>query len=109
LEEQQASGLPVSVFCRERGIPSSSLFAWRRRLRGSSEVFKAVKLVDSKRRGRAGDGVDAGGDVIAGGAIEPSAAGFVELALAGGRRLIVRRGFDRELLLDLLDALEGCR
>ena len=32
IADQKASGLRVSVFCRERGIPVSSLFAKRRRL-----------------------------------------------------------------------------
>ena len=48
--DQQASGLPVSVFCRERGIPQSSLFAWRRRLAAagapdSLAKFQPVKIV----------------------------------------------------------------
>ncbi len=32
---------------------------------------------------------------------------LIELCLPGLRRLIVRRGFDRQLLLDLLDLLDG--
>ncbi|WP_428937503.1 IS66 family insertion sequence element accessory protein TnpA [Fontivita pretiosa] len=97
LEDQRASGLPVSVFCRQRGIPASSLFAWRRRLTGGAEVFKPVKLVGEPKRSRPAD--DDEDDVDADGAIE--------VCLAGQRRLIVRRGFDRELFLELIEALES--
>ena len=91
LEDQRASGLPISAFCRERGIPASSLFAWRSKLRGTgTEIFKAVAIVpDSKPRRYGGDD-----------------AGAIELCLPGERRLRVRRGFDRQLLWDLISALE---
>jgi hypothetical protein len=118
LEDQRVSGLPISVFCRERGVPASSLFAWRRRLKlpggGGAQTFKPVELVGAPKRPRPapapgpapadGDGdadvdVDAGGDAI-------------ELCLAAGpagrrRRLVVRRGFDRQLLADLVQTLES--
>ena len=48
VEDQRVSGLPVSVFCRERGIPQSSLFAWRRRLAAAS--FKAVTIAPGPLR-----------------------------------------------------------
>lgn len=105
LEDQQASGLPISTFCRERGIPASSLFAWRRRFglgagRRSPEgveVFKPVTITAKPRSHRQRRGQDE---------TEPAAASFIELCLAGQRRLIVRRGFDRQLLQDVVDALE---
>jgi hypothetical protein len=98
LEDQRDSGLSVSAYCRERGLSAASLFAWRRRLglgppqrlRRGAEHFKPVKLV-AESKPRSADDQD------------PVA---IELRLPGERRLIVRRGFDRELLLDLLDALE---
>lgn len=105
LEDQRASGLPISAFCRERGIAASSLFAWRRRLtRGSQETFSPVVIVTEgkprlRRRGDGGDG--------AGGAIELPAASFIELCLRGERRLLVRRGFDRRLLGEVIAALEA--
>lgn len=99
LDEQRISGLPISVFCRQRGIGQSTLFAWRRRLAGTGQqmMFKAVKVVpvarQSSRRHRAeyNAGIDAS----------------LELCLPGGLRVGVRRGFDRGLLLELVDALEG--
>lgn len=103
LEDQHVSGLPITAFCRERGIAASSLFAWRRRLtRGSEETFKPVTVVADAGRRRREDRDDA-----ATGAIELPAASFIELCLRGERRLIVRPGFDRQLLHDVLRALEG--
>ena len=80
------------------------LFAWRRRLTraggSGAQVFKPVKLAGEPkaRRPRAADD-----DRHADGT---HADGGIEVCLSGRRRLIVRRGFDRQLLLDLLDALE---
>lgn len=93
--DQQASGLPVSVFCRERGIPQSSLFAWRRRLSRAETSsmpakFQAVKIVT----GLPGDS-------------ERSSNGIIELVLRGERSLLVRKGFDRGLLIELVQALES--
>ena len=102
LEDQRVSGLPITAFCRERGIAASSLFAWRRRLiRGNEEIFKPVTIVSQAKRRRE-DGHDE-----AGGAIELPAASFIELCLRGELRLIVRRGFDNQLLHDVLRALES--
>lgn len=87
IRQQQESGLPVSAYCRERGVSAASMFAWRRRLTGSAGMFKPVKVVSDGR-----------------GAGEPSDSA-IELSLPGGCHLIVRRGFDRQLLLDVIDAL----
>jgi len=92
VDDQRASGLPVSTFCRERGIAQSSLFAWRRRLsRAQTRKFVEVKATAGESTSSMADG---------------GHGGSVELSLGGDRRLILRRGFDRELLRDLLDALE---
>ena len=95
IADQEASGLPVSVFCRERGIPQSSLFAWRRRLAAAGTPntvakFMSVKIVPEM----SGQGVT-------------SAAGSIELFLRGERRLRIHKGFDRELLIELVEALES--
>ncbi len=34
IDQQQSSGLPVAVFCRDRSLPVSSYYGWRRKLRG---------------------------------------------------------------------------
>lgn len=43
--EQGASGLGVTAFCRERGVPAAQLFAWRKRLRqAAAEQFVEVQV-----------------------------------------------------------------
>jgi hypothetical protein len=101
LEDQQASGLPVSAFCRERGIAASSLFAWRRRLACREAVFKPVKIAATSTAAARDCGHDDDDDDDDGGG-----EGAIELHLPGGRLLMVRRGFDRQLLVDVIHALE---
>jgi len=102
LEDQQASGLPVSAFCRERGIAASSLFAWRRRLVGREAVFKPVKIAATSTAAAR----DCGHDHNDGGGGGGGGEGAIELHLPGKRLLMVRRGFDRQLLVDVIHALE---
>ena len=109
VEDHRVSGLPVSAFCRDRGIAQSSLFAWRRRLaRGEMGKFVQVKAAaadEPKSRAVADGGRDGSIDALpAASFVETS---FIELRLSGDRRLILRRGFDRQLLLDLVDTLES--
>lgn len=79
------------------------MFAWKRRLRPAGEHpvagrFKPVKVVSETLEPRAE---------------QPDSA--IELCLCGGRcgggshqrRVIVRRGFDRQALIDLVQALES--
>jgi len=105
VDEQRSSGLSVKQFCNQRSIPCSSFFAWRRKLGGAAAAvsadnrtaeFAAVAVADALRRDRDA-GEDPGGD----------AAGGVSIALPGGLRVMVNHGFDRRLLLAVVDALEG--
>jgi hypothetical protein len=99
LEDQRASGLAISAFCRERGIGVSSLFAWRRRLGaigdGAGDCGSAsgrgrfVRLTTAER-------VRGAGAVAADG---------VSIEFSAGLRVVVRSGFDRQLLRDVIDAL----
>jgi hypothetical protein len=89
IDGQRASGLTVAAYCRDRGIKDSAFYAWKRRLRSpaksnrsSAPVFVEVK------------------------ALKPSAVESIEICLRGERRLLVRRGFDRDLLIDLVRTLE---
>jgi hypothetical protein len=99
IEQQRESGLPVSAYCRERGVSAASFFAWRRRLVGAAGAaeFKPVKLVSEARRACGAEaksrrvGIDSA----------------IELCLTGERRLIVRREFDRDLLIELIRTLEA--
>lgn len=84
IREQRASRLSVAAFCRRAGIPQSSFYAWQRRLRDAAR-FVEVKLPHEM--------------VVAGSEIE--------LRLPGRRCIVIRPGFDRQTLLDLLQALEA--
>lgn len=101
IDRQRSSGRTVSAFCRDNGITPSSLYAWRRRLAGGDGGTGAGKFVEVKPTmagGRSGPVMDDDGPA--------DASSSIELRLGGGRYLLLRRGFDRRLLLDLLDALE---
>lgn len=97
IREQQASGLSVAAFCAERGIAESSFYPWKRELgrgrRGSppGPAFLEATVRDIPPPPGATGGVT----------IEVGGAG------RGGRRVIVARGFDRLLLLEVLEALES--
>jgi hypothetical protein len=97
---QRSSGLSVVRFCEERGIPVSSLFAWKRRLGpiGGGPAARPRGFVEALVFGADGEpGVGVGGWGWAGIAIE----------LVGGRRIMVGRCFDRRVLVDVIDALES--
>ncbi len=38
IAEQEQSGKTVAAFCRERGVPASQIFAWKRRVREKASV-----------------------------------------------------------------------
>ena len=80
------SGLSVAAYCRRARVPQSSFFAWRRKLRDTG-TFAEVRVTPEP------DSVDD--------------RGVLELHLRYGRRVIVRPGFDRQTLLDLVATLEG--
>ena len=83
---RQRSGLSVSKFCARHGIAVPSLYAWRRRLAVMPGCVEAQVA----------------------GAPGTRSSGVIEIRLCGGRRLLVRReNFDRELILEVVAALEG--
>ena len=99
--EQRTSGLSVKAFCVARGASAASLFAWRRRLRpaGTNKALaptpvSVVEVRPTPVAGLAPTRQDEGPPV--------------ELELRDGRRvLVLRRGFDTQLLLEVLAVLEG--
>jgi hypothetical protein len=80
------SGLSVAAYCRRARVPASSFYAWRRKLRDAG-TFAEVRMTPEP------DSVDDHG--------------ALELHLRRGRRVIVRPGFDRQTLRDLLATLEA--
>jgi hypothetical protein len=101
IEAQGASGISASRFCAERGVPTSSFFAWKRKIReraGGSHVSRSsLGFVEAKVVGR-GPAREERGSM--------GGVGGVAIELRGGRRVAVVRGFDRELLREVLAALE---
>lgn len=95
IEEQGASGCSAGRFCAERGVPTSSFFAWKRKIleraSGSDASRSSPGFVEAKVVGS----VPARGEY-----------GGVTIELAHGRRVIVARGFDRELLLEVIEVLD---
>jgi len=88
---QRDSGMSAARFCDERGIWASSFFAWKRKLAGAAGVASPPPVfVEAKVRG-----------------VDDDRGGGVVIQVVGGRRIIVGRGFDRQLLLEAIDALES--
>jgi hypothetical protein len=83
--------LTVAAFCRHTGLSEPSFYSWRQRLRGEV-TFAEVKVSPAPTVKT----------------VETVAAdtGGIELCLPGGRSVVVRPGFDRQTLLDLLHTLE---
>jgi hypothetical protein len=84
VRRQQDSGLSIVRFCRENQIVYSTFYAWKRRLAGPARAFVEAKLIAPR-----------------------SCEGKVQIRLRNGRRLIVGRGFDRDLLAEVVCAVEG--
>ncbi len=82
IQQQQESGLPVSAYCRSRGLSAASMLAVpsapTRKLT-SRQTFKPVKIVPAATLYSSGEKSDSA----------------IELCLPGEHRLVVRRGFDR--------------
>jgi transposase len=92
IEEQQASGLSVPAFCRRAGVGESSFYRWLQRLRGEASFAEVRVRPDQAERSSPGP---VGGHDAA-----------LELWLPRERCLLVRPGFDRQTLLELLALLE---
>jgi hypothetical protein len=90
------TGESAAVFAGHYGLAPSRLLRWKARLSlsGREPVFHPVKLIE------AGVGLRSG-------MAEAEATGTLELVLGGGRRILVRRGFDPEALAELVRAVES--
>jgi hypothetical protein len=90
IDGQRPSGLTVAAYCLERGVTQGSFYTWKRRLRSPAKPNRLPKpaFVEVKPSTR-------------------SATGAIEICLRGERRLLVHRGFDHDLLIDLMRTLEG--
>jgi hypothetical protein len=85
------SGLTLSAFARQCGLSVRRLTRWKRRLEASGGPrFHPVEVVTEGGRRN-----------------ERTPDSGVELVLASGRRIAVRRDFDPQSLLQLLEVLES--
>jgi hypothetical protein len=91
LQAWARSGQPLVAFAHAHSIPIAKLRRWKTRL---GEVPAAVVFHRVRVR--------PGGDRKP---AQPAGPG-VELVVAGGRRILVQRGFDEELLHELVQAVE---
>jgi hypothetical protein len=87
---QRTSGLTVAAYCRDREITEGSFYTWKRRLRSPATPDRLPKPAFVELT-------------------PPStqALGAIEICLRGERHLLARRGFDRDLLIELVRALES--
>jgi len=100
IDQQLSSGLAVSVFCRQRSLPVSSYYGWRRKLSGGpvDPGFIEARVVGEPEAETKKSGVSSA---------SVSNTSGVRIDLAGGRQILVMRGFDRQLLLEVIQVLEG--
>jgi transposase-like protein len=87
LHALRESGTSLAAFARKHGVSRARLMRWRKRLKGAEVPrFHPVKMVSAT-------------------ASSPGAA--IELVLAGGHRVVLRRGFDGALFREILHVLDG--
>jgi hypothetical protein len=89
------SGGSARSFAQLHGLSPVRLLRWKARLASSAgqPVFHRVKVIA------------AGG--LHGGEADGGGTGALELIIGGGRRIVVRRGFDPEVLAELVRAVES--
>jgi len=98
IAEAVRSGRSIRAFCRERRIPESQFYAWRRRLHGAA---------DGAIQHRAHAAVPgATFALVQEPGATPEATAGVELIWADGRRLRIGPGADAATLQTVLAALE---
>jgi|SRR5208282_483598 transposase-like protein len=90
IDGQRTSGLTIAAYCRDRGIKDSAFYAWKRRLRSPAKSNRSLvpAFIEVKPP-------------------KTAASGAIEICLRGERHLLTRRGFDRDLLIELIRTLES--
>ena len=87
IADQEASGLGVEAFCRERGVCKASFYPWRRRLRSVPAQAVSFARIETKP------------------ATESES--VLELIFATGERLRIGKGADANLLQSIVVALRA--
>ncbi len=105
IREQEASGLSIAAFCRQRGVGQASFYNWRVKLRQQDDPAnrQAAKFVPIEL-----SAVPLGQGAMDHSATTPATAACddFEVLLGNGRRLRVPASFDPQTLRELLDVLE---
>lgn len=90
IREQEGSGLSVQAFCEKHGHVTHQFNYWKRKLQSSRAEPRLVPIVPKR----------------AVGTVRPSSADSLTLEV-GKARIVVRSGFDGNLLRELLEVLGG--
>ena len=96
----EQSGEILTAFARRHGVRPNRLARWRDRLRKTRGPAR-LRFHPVKVRETPVDGVARSAPVVAEGG------SGLELVLRGGRRILIGRGFDAALLVDLVRVLES--
>lgn len=86
----------AAAFARRQGLSPARLLRWKSRVSSGKRkpVFHPVKVIGTARSPQA---------VTA----EVETTGTLELVVGGKRRIVIRRGFDPEVLAELVRAVES--
>lgn len=121
VREQEASGLNVAEFCRQRDLCAPQLFAWRRKLREAESSFVAVEVFDAESSvvlaNQHSEEIASNRDAsqAARAVVVPSSAvgaqsstgASIEIRLSGGRSVMALPGFDAHHLRAVIRAVES--
>ena len=95
IAEAARGGTSVREFCRQRKVTEAQFYAWRARLNGKVHGTARRRALATAKRATFALVSDAPGELDAG----------IELVLADGRRVRIRRGVDEQTLRTVLAAV----
>ena len=106
VSEQHESGKSVAEFCLERGLATSQLFAWKRRVREADAAHPSDEDLSLGTPGAQFMSVEVASAAETKRPAPVMPGGAIEVRLGGGRSLVVEPGFDAHHLRALLAVLE---
>ena len=99
ISEAARSGMSIRAFCRQRRLRESQFYWWQRKLRAGREAGRTPRPSEDARPASFALVSEESGATEVG----------IELVLADGRKLRIRRGADEETLRAVLATLEPTR
>jgi transposase len=96
VKSQRASGQTIRDYCAGHDLPESSFHFWRREIANRDQQHQAASLTPTPA-------------FVPVTIVEPPTVSnaAIDIRLAGGHRLRVRAGCDRQLLAEVVAVLEG--